>query len=107
MPAARSMYLPGKIMKAGSSYLSAPADNGGNIPSAATTYVLDMTQASPAWTQTASMANPRTHLNLTSCPMAPCWPPAARPTSEASTTPTASRGRAMEPGHRDLDHDGQ
>ena len=62
------MYLPGKIMKAGSSYLSAAADNGGNIPSAATTYVLDMTQPSPAWQQTASMANPRTHLNLTVLP---------------------------------------
>ena len=61
-------YLPGKIMKAGASYLSAPADNGGNTPSAATTYVLDMNQASPAWTQTASMANPRTHLNLTILP---------------------------------------
>ncbi|HEY7118821.1 MAG TPA: Ig-like domain-containing protein [Tepidisphaeraceae bacterium] len=62
------MYLPGKIMKAGSSYLSPPADNGGNIPSAATTYVLDMTQGTPAWQQTASMAYPRTHLNLTVLP---------------------------------------
>jgi hypothetical protein len=61
-------YLPGKIMKAGSSYLSPPADNGGGIPSKATTYVLDMTQSKPAWKQTASMANPRTHLNLTILP---------------------------------------
>ena len=62
------MYLPGKVMKAGSSDLSAPADNGGSVPSAATTYVLDMTQGSPAWQQTASMTNPRTHLNLTVLP---------------------------------------
>jgi hypothetical protein len=62
------MYAPGKIMKAGSSYLSPPPDNGGNTPSAATTYVLNMTQASPAWQQTVSMAYPRTHLNLTVLP---------------------------------------
>jgi hypothetical protein len=61
-------YLPGKIMKTGSSYLSAPADNGGGVPSAATTYVLDMNGSSPAWQQTASMANARTHLNLTILP---------------------------------------
>jgi hypothetical protein len=59
------MYRPGMIMKAGSSYLSPPADNGGGVPSAATTYVLDATQATPAWQQTQSMASPRTHLNLT------------------------------------------
>jgi hypothetical protein len=61
-------YLPGKIMKTGSSYLSAPPDNGGSTPSAATTYVIDMNQSNPAWQQTASMANPRTHLNLTILP---------------------------------------
>ncbi|QEH32282.1 Chitodextrinase precursor [Aquisphaera giovannonii] len=61
-------YLPGKVMKAGSSYLSAPADNGGGTPSANTTYVIDMNGASPAWQQTASMANARTHLNLTILP---------------------------------------
>jgi hypothetical protein len=61
-------YLPGKIMKAGSSYLSAPPDNGGSTPSKATTYVLDTTQANPTWQQTASMANARTHLNLTILP---------------------------------------
>jgi hypothetical protein len=60
------MYLPGKVMKAGSSYLSEPGNNGGDVPSAATTYVLDTTVAGPqAWLQTASMAYPRTHLNLT------------------------------------------
>src|SRR5262249_20308869 len=38
------------------------------VPSKATTYVLDTTVPSPAWQQTASMANPRTHLNLTILP---------------------------------------
>ena len=61
-------YLPGMIMKAGSSYLSAPPDNGGSAPSSATTYVINMNQANPAWVQTESMANPRTHLNLTILP---------------------------------------
>ena len=37
-------------------------------PSAATTYVLDTTQPTPAWQQTASMAYARTHLNLTVLP---------------------------------------
>jgi hypothetical protein len=63
------MYRPGKFLKAGSSYLSAPMDNGGSVPSKATTYVLDTTQAgAPKWQQTASMANARTHLNLTILP---------------------------------------
>lgn len=57
------MYAPGKIMKAGSA-----ADSGNSGPSSANTYVLDMTQASPSWQQTASMAYPRAFLNLTSLP---------------------------------------
>jgi len=61
-------YRPGKVMKAGSSYLSPPSDNGGNIPSSANTYVLDANQAGATWQQTASMASPRTHLNLTVLP---------------------------------------
>lgn len=57
------MYAPGKIMKAGSS------SNNGDTPNAdstATTYVLNMNDASPAWRQTTSMAYPRTFHNLTS-----------------------------------------
>ncbi|MGH9517134.1 MAG: galactose oxidase-like domain-containing protein [Terriglobales bacterium] len=57
------MYLPDKIMKAGSA-----SDSQESGPSANTTYVLDMTQPSPAWKQTASMAYPRTFLNLTELP---------------------------------------
>jgi chitodextrinase len=60
------MYLPGKILKAGSSYRTPDSVDVG--PSAATTYVIDTTQPSPAWQQTASMAYPRTHLNLTVLP---------------------------------------
>ena len=41
-------------------------------PSAATTYVLDMTQPSPSWRQVESMAFPPRFQNLTSCPTAPC-----------------------------------
>lgn len=57
-------YLPGKIMKSGTS-------NDPDLPvfaSAPTTYVLDMTQASPAWRGTAPMAFPRTYHNLTLLP---------------------------------------
>src|SRR5215475_8055181 len=58
------MYRPGKVMKSGTS-------NDPDMPvfpSAATTYVLDMTKPSPAWRQTASMAFPRTYLTLTLLP---------------------------------------
>src|SRR5207344_1066249 len=45
------MYVPGKVMKSGRSVdPDQPA-----IPSVATTYVLDMTQASPKWRETQSM----------------------------------------------------
>jgi len=58
-----AMYLPNKIMKAGSA-----TDSQNSGPSANTTFVLDMTQASPAWQQTPSMAYPRSFLNLTTLP---------------------------------------
>ena len=57
------MYRPGKIMKAG----KATADDPGH-PALATTYVLDMTQPSPAWLATSWMAFPRSYLNLTVLP---------------------------------------
>jgi len=57
------MYLPDKIMKAGSA-----ADSQMSGASANTTFVLDMTQPSPLWQQTPSMAYPRSFLNLTSLP---------------------------------------
>ncbi|HET7872208.1 MAG TPA: galactose oxidase-like domain-containing protein, partial [Terriglobales bacterium] len=58
-----TMYLPGKIMKAGSA-----TDSQGTGLSSSTTYVLDMNQQSPAWQQTPSMAFPRSFLNLTTLP---------------------------------------
>ncbi len=56
-------YAPGKIMKAGSSSGDTDLDTD---PSFATTYVLNMNDATPAWRQTQSMAFPRTYHNLTS-----------------------------------------
>ena len=58
-----AMYLPGKIVKAGSA-----TDSQGSGPSSSTTYVIDMTQNSPTWQQTPSMAYARSFLNLTVLP---------------------------------------
>ena len=58
-----TMYLPNKFMKAGSASDSQEVGASSN-----TTFVLDMTQSSPAWQQTPSMAYPRTFLNLTMLP---------------------------------------
>jgi Domain of unknown function (DUF1929) len=57
------MYLPGKIMKAGSA-----ADSQFTGTSSKTTFVLDTTQTSPAWVQTPSMVNPRSFFNLVTLP---------------------------------------
>jgi len=51
-----AMYLPGKIMKNGTS-----TDSEGSGPSASTAYVLDMTQANPQWRQIASMSFARAY----------------------------------------------
>jgi len=59
-----AMYAPGKVIKSG---LGRDPDLPG-APSVSTTYVIDLTQASPAWRQTASMAFPRTEHNLTVLP---------------------------------------
>jgi hypothetical protein len=59
-----AMYLPGKVIKSGTS-------TDPDMPifsSAATTYVLDMTQPSPFWRETAPMAFPRTYHTLTLLP---------------------------------------
>jgi hypothetical protein len=58
------MYRPGQVLKSGT---SATTDVS-NVPSAATTYVLDMTQPTPAWRQTAPMASPRAYHTLTVLP---------------------------------------
>jgi hypothetical protein len=59
------MYLPGKFLKLGTSVdPDLPVQN-----SAATAYVLDMTQVPPPnWRQVASMSFPRTYQNATSLP---------------------------------------
>jgi hypothetical protein len=54
------MYQPGKILKSGTA-----ADSGTSGNAAATAYVLDATQPSPAWRQVASMAYPRAFHNTT------------------------------------------
>jgi Domain of unknown function (DUF1929)/Bacterial Ig domain/Glyoxal oxidase N-terminus/Kelch motif len=61
--ASATMFLPNKILKAGSA-----TDSQNSGASSNTTYVLDMTQASPAWQQVPSMAYPRSFMNLTELP---------------------------------------
>jgi hypothetical protein len=58
------MYQPGKVMKSGLGWNPDLQDTA----AVKTTYVLDMTEASPAWRQTASMAFARTQHNLTILP---------------------------------------
>jgi chitodextrinase len=57
------MYGQDKIMKAGS-WLN----EGSVVPSAKTTFVIDMSQPNPSWRQTADMNFPRTNLSLTLLP---------------------------------------
>ena len=59
-----AMYLPGKFLKAGT---SADPDLA-TRSSAATAYVLDLTQTTPTWSSVAPMAFPRTYLNTTLLP---------------------------------------
>jgi hypothetical protein len=59
-----AMYLPGKFLKIGTSVDPDLAIR----PSAATAYVLDMTQTSPSWVQVPSMAFARTYHNTTLLP---------------------------------------
>ena len=50
------MYLPGKILKTGTS-----TDSLSTKPSSANAYVIDMTASNPRWRQVQSMANPRAY----------------------------------------------
>ncbi|MGH9896339.1 MAG: kelch repeat-containing protein, partial [bacterium] len=59
-----AMFLPGKVVKSGTS--TNPDDTV--VPAAATTYVLDMTQPSPVWRETAPMAFARAFHTLTLLP---------------------------------------
>ena len=58
-----TMYLPNKILKAGSA-----SDSQSTGPSSNTAFVIDLTQKSPLWQQAPSMAYPRSFLNLTELP---------------------------------------
>ena len=59
-----AMYLPGKVLQSGTA-----SDPSFTLkPAVTATAVLDMTQASPAWRQTAPMAYPRAYNNLTILP---------------------------------------
>ena len=58
-----AMYEPGKILKSGTA-----SDSGAFGSAAATAYVIDFTQPSPAWRQVASMAFPRAFHNTTLLP---------------------------------------
>ena len=57
------MYSPGRILKAGTA-----ADSGNSGTALATAFVIDMTQAKPAWQATGSMAFRRSFMNLTALP---------------------------------------
>lgn len=59
-----AMYLPGHILKSG----TARSPYAPPAPAVANTYVLDMTQPSPAWRETKPMGFPRTQHNLTLLP---------------------------------------
>jgi chitodextrinase len=59
-----AMYDTGKVLKAGSATDSGQPPNA----SATTAYTTDLGQATPTWTQTGSMAYPRSFLNLTPLP---------------------------------------
>jgi hypothetical protein len=52
-----AMYLPNKFIKLGKSW----DPDAGTTPSVATTYVIDLTQATPTWRQTSAMTFPRTY----------------------------------------------
>lgn len=60
-----AMYRPGRIIKSGSWSRNTDLPS---VPTSTTTYVIDMNSATPAWRQTASMAFPRAHHNLTLLP---------------------------------------
>ena len=58
------MYRPGKFLKTGKSTTS----DATVTPAAATAYVLDMTQGTPAWTQVSSMNFARTYHTMVLLP---------------------------------------
>ena len=96
-----AMYLPGKVLQSGT------ASDFVVKPSATTTAVLDMTQASPAWRPTAPMAYPRAYNNLTILPDGSVLAVGGGTnTSGIDIVDVGLRGGAVVAGHRDVDDDG-
>jgi len=58
------MYIPGKVLKSGTSATSDPPFKS----SVRNAYVLDMTQSSPSWRAISPMSFPRTYHNMTVLP---------------------------------------
>ena len=73
------MYAPGKIMKSGRSV----DPDQPVLLSTASTYVLDMNQATPAWRQTGAMAFARTYHTLTLLPDGTVLATGGGPTTDA------------------------
>jgi len=79
------MYLPGKILKSGTS-----EDPDTAVRSAfPTAYVLDMTQGSPTWRQVASMSFARTYHQMTMLPDGNVLVTGGGPTTAATDTANA------------------
>jgi hypothetical protein len=74
-----AMYAPGKILKSGRSV----DPDQPVIPSTATTYVLDMSQPTPRWRQTAPMNFARTFHTLTVLPDGTVLATGGGPTTDA------------------------
>jgi len=85
------MYAPGKIMKSGRSV----DPDQPVIPSTATTYVLDMNQATPRWRQTAPMAFARTFHTLTLLPDGTVLATGGGPTTDAVGVASAVRAAEL------------
>jgi hypothetical protein len=86
-----AMYLPGKIIKSGTS--TNPDDPV--VPSETTTYVLDMTQATPAWSEMAPMVFPRAYHTLTILPDGNVLVTGGGPTTDAVGVNAAIKAAEM------------